>query len=52
MIYKIGDVARILGVSPDILRYYEKKGLLHKVDGAQGLDNTYQAILKTLGAQA
>ena len=35
-----------------LIGYYEKKGLLHKVDGAQGLDNTYQAILKTLGAQA
>ena len=28
MKYKIGDVARILGVSPDILRYYEKKGVV------------------------
>lgn len=28
MKYKIGDVARILGVSPDLLRYYEKKGVV------------------------
>ena len=28
MKYKIGDVARILGVSSDILRYYEKKGVV------------------------
>jgi DNA-binding transcriptional MerR regulator len=31
MKYKIGDVARILGVSTDILRYYEKKGVVHPV---------------------
>ena len=35
-----------------LIGYYEKKGLLHKVDGAQGLDNTFAAIMKTLGAQA
>ena len=52
MLYKIGDVARILGVSPDILRYYEKKGLLKKIDGAQGLENTTAAILAALGAKA
>ncbi len=28
MRYKIGDVARILGVSTDILRYYERKGVV------------------------
>ena len=32
--YKIGDVARILGVSPDLLRYYEKKGIVHPVKDA------------------
>lgn len=26
--YKIGDVARILGISRDLLRYYEKKGVV------------------------
>ena len=26
--YKIGDVARILGISTDLLRYYEKKGVV------------------------
>ena len=25
MKYKIGDVARILGISPDLIRYYEEK---------------------------
>ena len=28
MKYKIGDVARVLGVSTDILRYYERKGVV------------------------
>lgn len=35
-----------------LIGYYEKKGLLKKVDGAQGLENTFSAIMKTLGAQA
>ena len=39
MIYKIGDVARILGVSPDILRYYEKKGV---VTPRKGENNDYR----------
>lgn len=26
--YKIGDVSKILGISPDLLRYYEKKGIV------------------------
>ncbi len=29
--YKIGDVAKILGISPDLLRYYEKKGVVRPV---------------------
>ena len=28
MKYKIGDVAKALGVSTDILRYYERKGVV------------------------
>lgn len=28
MKYKIGEVSRILGISPDLLRYYEKKGVV------------------------
>ena len=28
MRYKIGDVSRILGISRDLLRYYEKKGVV------------------------
>ncbi len=31
MKYKIGDVAKILGISPDLLRYYEKKGVVSPV---------------------
>ena len=31
MKYKIGDVAKILGISPDLLRYYEKKGVVNPV---------------------
>lgn len=28
MYYKIGDVSKILGISPDLMRYYEKKGIV------------------------
>jgi adenylate kinase len=35
-----------------LIGYYEQKGLLKKVDGAQGLENTFAAIMNTLGAQA
>ena len=31
MKYKIGDVSKILGISPDLLRYYEKKGVVSPV---------------------
>ena len=33
-----------------LIGYYEKKGLLKKVDGAQGMENTFAAIMKELGA--
>jgi len=29
--FKIGEAARILGISPDLLRYYEKKGVVSPV---------------------
>ena len=35
-----------------LIGYYEAKGLLKKIDGAQGLENTTQAILNALGANA
>ena len=31
MRYKIGDVAKILGISADLLRYYEKKGVVRPI---------------------
>ena len=35
-----------------LIGYYEQKGLLRKVDGAQGLERTFQAVMETLGAKA
>ena len=35
-----------------LIGYYEKKGLLKKIDGAQGMENTTKAILNALGANA
>ena len=32
--------------------FYEKKGLLHRVAGDQGIDGTFKAIMKELGAKA
>ena len=32
--------------------FYEKKGLLHKVAGDRGIEGTFEAIMKTLGAKA
>ena len=32
--------------------YYEKKGLLHRVAGDQGIEGTFAAIMKELGAKA
>ena len=37
--YKVGELAKLYGVSPDLLRYYEKKGLLHP----KRLENGYRA---------
>ena len=34
-----------------LIGYYEKKGLLKKIDGAQGLEKTCDAILRALGAK-
>ena len=35
-----------------LIGYYTEKGLLKKIDGAQGLENTFAAIMSTLGARA
>jgi len=39
MLYKIGDVAKILGISTDLVRYYEKKGV---VSPEKGSNNNYR----------
>lgn len=39
MKYKIGDVSKILGISPDLLRYYQKKGV---VSPTLGQSNNYR----------
>ena len=39
MKYKIGDVSKILGISPDLLRYYHKKGV---VTPSTGESNNYR----------
>lgn len=39
MKYKIGDVSKILGISPDLLRYYQKKGV---VTPTKGENNNYR----------
>ena len=36
MSYTIGEMARMLGVAPSTLRYYEKEGLLPNVERASG----------------
>lgn len=43
MQYKIGDVSRILGVSSDLLRYYEKKGVVTPVKDKQNDYRYYDA---------
>ena len=39
MKYKIGDVSKVLGISPDLLRYYQKKGV---VSPSIGENNNYR----------
>lgn len=43
MKYKIGDVARILGISTDLLRYYEKKGVVTPTKDASNDYRYYDA---------
>jgi len=35
-----------------LIGYYSEKGLLKKVDGAQGLEKTFDAVMQALGAKA
>jgi DNA-binding transcriptional MerR regulator len=39
MLYKIGDVAKVLGISTNTLRYYEKRGLVNPV---KNFENSYR----------
>ena len=34
--YRIGDVAKYLGVTPDFLKHYEELGLIHSVRRENG----------------
>lgn len=43
MKYKIGDVSKILGISPDLLRYYQKKGVVKPVMGESNNYRYYDA---------
>ncbi len=43
MKYKIGDVSKILGISPDLLRYYQKKGVVHPTMGENNNYRYYDA---------
>lgn len=43
MNYKIGDVSRILGISTDLLRYYEKKGVVTPTKDKQNDYRYYDA---------
>ena len=43
MKYKIGDVSKILGISPDLLRYYQKKGVVTPTTGENNNYRYYDA---------
>lgn len=43
MKYKIGDVSKILGISPDLLRYYQKKGVVRPTLGESNNYRYYDA---------
>ena len=43
MKYKIGDVAKILGISPDLLRYYQKMGVVAPTTGENNNYRYYDA---------
>ncbi|SFM63109.1 MerR family transcriptional regulator [Halopseudomonas yangmingensis] len=48
--YRIGDVARRTGCSPESIRHYEKLGLLHAPQrGAQGYRRYDQTSLERIG---
>lgn len=39
MNYRLGDIAEILRISPEMIRYYEKQGLIHP---KRSNDNNYR----------
>ena len=41
--YRIGDVSRLLGISSDLLRYYEKKGVVHPRKGEKNNYRYYES---------
>lgn len=43
MLYKIGDVSKILGISSDIMRYYEKKGIVKPIKGKENDYRYYES---------
>lgn len=43
MKYKIGEVSKILGISPDLLRYYQKKGVVQPTLGESNNYRYYDA---------
>ena len=43
MKYRIGDVAKMLGISTDLLRYYEKKGIVHPQKDARNDYRYYES---------
>lgn len=36
MVYTVGEMAKLLGVAPSTLRYYDKEGLLPFVERSSG----------------
>ena len=45
MAYKIGEVAKLLGISSETVRYYEREGVIqsHKIDQGSGY-RYYEAL--------
>ena len=39
--YKIGEISALLGISPETLRFYEKRGLLHPEKSPQNGYRSY-----------
>ena len=51
MLYTVGEIAKILGVQPSTLRYYDKEGLLPFIARSEGgirmfTEKDYEASVK------